>query len=53
MRPEFVVRVNKMSKRPEGNVRTLSHTLKMLVNAMQLNEMKRKKISKGLKKGLH
>ena len=26
----------KMSKRPEGNVKTLSSTLKTLVNAMQL-----------------
>ena len=40
MRPEFVVRANKMSKRPEGNVRTLSRTLKIRVNARQLNEMK-------------
>ena len=51
--PEFVVRAKKMSKRPEGNVKTLSNTLKTLVNAMQLSEIEWKMISKGLNKGLH
>ena len=46
MGPEFVVRAKKMSKRPEGNVKTLSITLKILVNARQLSEIEWKMIPK-------